>query len=158
MNKKLAIPALAALALGAAALAYFNSRSDATTAYIDPSNQVLVERGKVVYEQHCASCHGADLEGQPEWRERLANGRLPAPPHNETGHTWHHPDAVLFDIVKNGLVPGKTAPAGYESDMPAYADKLPDEDIVAVLAYIKSQWPSEALELQKDVTLQQAQK
>lgn len=158
MNKKLAIPGLATLALAAAALAYFNSKGEAKTAYIDPSNQVLVERGKVVYEQHCASCHGADLEGQPEWRQRLPNGRLPAPPHNETGHTWHHPDAVLFDIVKNGLVPGKTAPAGYESDMPAYADKLPDDDIVAVLAYIKSQWPSEALELQKDVTLQQAQK
>lgn len=158
MNKKLAIPALAALSLTAAALAYFNSRSEPTAAYIDPSNQMLVERGKVVYEQHCASCHGADLEGQPEWRQRLPSGRLPAPPHNETGHTWHHPDAVLFDIVKNGLVPGRTAPTGYESDMPAYADKLPDDDIVAVLAYIKSQWPSEALELQKDMTLQQAQK
>ncbi|WP_170942271.1 c-type cytochrome, partial [Noviherbaspirillum denitrificans] len=79
--------------------------------------------------------------------------RLPAPPHDETGHTWHHPDSVLFDIVKNGLVPGRTAPDGYQSDMPAYGTTLSDADITAVLAYIKSTWPSEPLALQKEMTL-----
>src|SRR3546814_13281738 len=59
----------------------------------------------------------------------------------KTGHTWHHPDAMLVDIVKNGLVPGKTAPAGYVSDMPAYRDILSDQEIIAVLTYIKSSWP-----------------
>jgi mono/diheme cytochrome c family protein len=90
---------------------------------------------------HCAACHGVKLEGQPDWRRRLPNGRLPAPPHDESGHTWHHPDSVLFGITKNGLLP-PYAPTGYESDMPAFGDKLADEEIWAVLAYIKSRWTS----------------
>jgi mono/diheme cytochrome c family protein len=123
-------------------------------AFIDPADRNLVSAGKTVYTDHCAACHGADLQGQSNWRMRLPNGRLPAPPHDETGHTWHHPDAVLFDIVQNGLVPGKTAPEGYLSDMPAYAKVLSDDQIIAVLAFIKSRWPDEALRAQKEITLQ----
>src|SRR3546814_19985970 len=100
-------------------------------------------QGKAIYENNCAACHGATLQGQANWRERMPNGKLPAPPHDKTGHTWHHPDAMLVDIVKNGLVPGKTAPAGYVSDMPAYRDILSDQEIIAVLTYIKSSWSSE---------------
>src|SRR3546814_3959263 len=85
-------------------------------------------QGKAIYENNCAACHGATLQGQANWRERMPNGKLPAPPHDKTGHTWHHPDAMLVDIVKNGLVPGKTAPAGYVSDMPAYRDILSDQE------------------------------
>jgi mono/diheme cytochrome c family protein len=107
----------------------------------DPGDTARVALGQRVYAQHCASCHGAKLEGQPEWRSRLPNGRLPAPPHDETGHTWHHADALLFAITKQGLVP-PYAPAGYESDMPAFGQTLSDEEIWAVLAYIKSHWTS----------------
>lgn len=96
--------------------------------------------GAGIYERHCASCHGANLEGQPNWRERLANGRLPAPPHDASGHTWHHADQVLFDLVKQGVA--AYAGAGYESDMPAYAVRLSDDEIRAVLAFIKSRWPA----------------
>lgn len=85
----------------------------------------------------------------------LANGRLRGPPHNETGHTWHYSDSVLFDITKNGLVPGVTAPPGYESDMPAYDQLLSDDEIRAALAYIKSSWPQQALARQKEITLRQ---
>ena len=59
----------------------------------------LLAEGAQLYAQHCASCHGSQLEGQPNWRERLPNGRLPAPPHDDSGHTWHHPDHVLFAIT-----------------------------------------------------------
>ncbi len=100
-----------------------------------------IARGEKIYAQHCASCHGAKLEGQPEWRRRLPNGRMPAPPHDESGHTWHHPDGVLFGMTKNGLKP-PYAPPGYDSDMPAFAGKLSDDEISAVLAYIKSHWTS----------------
>lgn len=160
MNKKFLTVGVVSVALVVTAvLFYFNSdREKAASAFITPSDQELVARGKGIYTSHCAACHGANLEGQPDWRQRLPNGRLPAPPHDKTGHTWHHPDAVLFDIVKNGLVPGKTAPDGYESDMPAYRQLLSDADIVAVLAYIKSTWPADVLALQKQVTLQQGQK
>jgi len=105
----------------------------------DPGDAARVALGERVYVQHCASCHGAKLEGQPDWRRRLANDRLPAPPHDESGHTWHHPDSVLFAITKNGLVP-PLAPQGYETDMPAFAGSLSDEEIWAVLAFIKSRW------------------
>ncbi len=128
---------------------------DAGPAFIDPADQQRVVQGKAIYANSCASCHGESLQGQPNWRQRMANGRLPAPPHDKTGHTWHHPDAMLFDMVKNGLVPGKTAPPGYQSDMPAYHEILTDEEIISVLAYIKSTWPTKVLEAQKEVTLQQ---
>jgi hypothetical protein len=60
---------------------------------------------KKIYDLQCAKCHGANLEGQPNWQKRLANGRLPAPPHDATGHAWHHADKVLAGITKNGLKP-----------------------------------------------------
>lgn len=118
----------------------------------DPRNIQTVKLGARVYAQHCAACHGAKLEGQPDWRKRLPNGRLPAPPHDESGHTWHHPDRMLFEITRSGLVP-PYAPKDYESDMPAFRGKLSDEDIWAVLAYIKSHWTSrEVLETRAEMT------
>jgi len=108
---------------------------------IDPEDKTQVALGQGVYGAQCARCHGSDLEGQPNWQDRLANGRLPAPPHDASGHTWHHPDAQLFDITKHGLAP--YAPAGYQSDMPAFDGTLSDEQIAAVLAYIKSRWPAD---------------
>ena len=121
---------------------------------VAPANPTQVAHGKQLYETHCASCHGAKLEGQANWRQRLPNGRFPAPPHDESGHTWHHPDAILFDITKNGLEPH--APPGYQSDMPAFRDSLSDDDIRAVLAYIKSTWSDETRRLQAEVTRQAA--
>jgi len=107
----------------------------------DPRDPAKVALGERVYAQQCATCHGAKLEGQPDWRRRLPNGRMPAPPHDESGHTWHHADGLLFGIVKHGLVP-PYAPSDYESDMPAFGDKLSDDEIWAVLAFIKSRWTS----------------
>ena len=107
----------------------------------DPGNVARVALGERVYAQHCAVCHGTKLEGQPQWRRRLPNGRLTAPPHDESGHTWHHPDRVLFAITRNGLVP-PYAPSAYESDMPAYAGRLTDDEIWTALAFIKSRWTS----------------
>jgi mono/diheme cytochrome c family protein len=110
--------------------------------------------GKALYAQHCAVCHGAKLEGQPNWRSKLPNGRMPAPPHDDSGHTWHHPDEVLFGISKRGLVP-PYAPPGYESDMPAFAGTLSDDEIRAVLAYIGSHWSSEVLKQRREMTQHQ---
>lgn len=107
----------------------------------DPTNVAQVALGKAVYSENCASCHGTNLEGQPDWRERKSDGRMPAPPHNTMGHTWHHPDEVLFGITKQGVA--AFAPSGYESNMPAFGGVLTDEEIWAVLAYLKSSWPPE---------------
>jgi mono/diheme cytochrome c family protein len=112
----------------------------------DPNDPILVRRGKVVYAEQCASCHGANLEGQPNWRHLLPNGRLPTPPHDASGHTWHHSDKQLFDMTKIG--PGGLLP-GYQSDMPGFKDILVDADIWAVLSYIQSTWPADIRERQQ---------
>ena len=130
------------LALAVVALAWFGWRYF-TPAAGGPSLASIggegIRAGAAVYKQHCAACHGEDLKGQPNWRQRKPDGRLPAPPHDDSGHTWHHPDTVLFGITRNGLKP-PLAPDGYESDMPAYAGVLSDEQIWSVLAYIRSRW------------------
>lgn len=154
MNKSILIAGAVAGLAAIAAAAFFNRPAPPVIPDFITPEPALVARGKPIYEQKCASCHGARLEGQPDWRQRLPNGRLPAPPHDASGHTWHHPDQVLIDITKHGLVPGKTAPEGYESDMPAFGTSLQDADIVAVLAYIKSSWPAEALDAQRSITKQ----
>lgn len=108
--------------------------------FIDAGDADLVIAGRKVYEANCADCHGFSLEGQPDWRRRGADGILPAPPHDENGHTWHHPDALLFATVKLG---GQALmPTGMKSGMPAYGDVLNDREIESSLAYIKSRWPS----------------
>jgi len=113
----------------------------------DPDNAEHVALGQQVYTSFCAGCHGANLEGQPNWRQRLPLGNFPAPPHDETGHTWHHADQWLFEIIKHG---GKYhAPSRYRSAMPAYQDMLSDTEIWAVLAFIKSRW-SAAIRAQQE--------
>jgi mono/diheme cytochrome c family protein len=111
--------------------------------------------GAKVYGTHCAACHGVNLEGEPNWRERKPSGRIPAPPHDDSGHTWHHPDAVLFGITKEGLVPGKYAPPGYQSDMPGFGQALSDDEIRAVLAFIASRWSERAREHQARISREQ---
>lgn len=126
------------LAAGVAALGWWQFRQTADSP-MDTADPRVIAQGADVYRRECASCHGVQLEGQPDWRTRLPGGRLPAPPHDPSGHTWHHPADQLFGIVKHGVQ--AYAPAGYQSDMPAYAGRLSDGEIWAVLAYIKSTWP-----------------
>lgn len=85
-------------------------------------------------------CHGRNLEGHPKWQIRDAEGYLPAPPHDEMGHTWHHPDKLLFDITKLGVAEAAKM-QGYQTRMPAFEGVLTDKEIVAVLSFIKAQWP-----------------
>jgi mono/diheme cytochrome c family protein len=119
----------------------------------DPTDAAQVASGKAIYAANCASCHGANLEGQTNWRSRKSDGRMPAPPHDDTGHTWHHPDDILFGITKGGVAPAY-APPGYQSDMPAFGATLTDTQIWDVLAYIKSRWSTRALEAQMQITRQ----
>ena len=106
-----------------------------------PNDAKVLARGETVYRDRCTACHGQHLEGQPEWRSRGADGLLPAPPHDETGHTWHHADDLLFRITKYGVgaaINDKT----YKSTMPAFEGTLSDDEIIAVLSWIKSTWPA----------------
>ena len=116
---------------------------------IDPDDPAQVALGRRIYAERCATCHGANLEGQPNWMVRKPNGRLPAPPHDASGHTWHHPDHQLIVLTKKGL---SAVVPGYESDMPAFEGVLTDEQIAAVLAFIESNWPSEIRARQRALT------
>jgi mono/diheme cytochrome c family protein len=133
------------MALAAAAVVYLQGPVPG-----DPADPAQVLAGRPLYAANCASCHGNGLQGQPDWRARLPNGRLPAPPHDVSGHTWHHPDRQLFDMIKFGIE--RFAPRGYESDMPAYEGKLTDTQIWAILAFIKSTWPPEIRDRQAETS------
>jgi mono/diheme cytochrome c family protein len=140
------------VALAAAGAGWFFWQSPAGA---DPGNPAQVALGRGVYDRHCAACHGDRLQGEPDWQRRKANGRLPAPPHDASGHTWHHADGQLFGIVKNGL--GPYVPAEYESDMQGFGSVLSDAEIWAVLAYIKSSWPEDIRERQRQFSARAAE-
>src|SRR6185437_10824887 len=93
-----------------------------------------VTHGGALYAANCAGCHGQRLEGQPDWHHVNAAGRLPAPPLDGTGHGWRHSSDELFHMVKFSVL--EEAGPGYQTDMPAFAAKLSDDHIRAVLAYI----------------------
>ena len=137
-NKLLIISALVLLPT----LYFFVTYPNKSNASINLSttNNSVLNNGKQIYAQNCASCHGINLEGQKDWKWRLPNGMMPAPPHDATGHTWHHPDRYLFMVTKYGIE--ELIGEKYPNNMPAYKDILSDEEIIAVLSYIKSTWPS----------------
>ncbi|MDQ4075464.1 MAG: cytochrome c [Chloroflexota bacterium] len=105
-------------------------------------------QGKTLYESNCASCHGLEGEGEPEWQNPDASGSFPAPPHDGSGHTWHHPDQLLLQIIaEGGQMPN--------SRMPAFEEELTREEMEAILAYIKTFWTPEQREIQAEITQRQ---
>ena len=140
---------LAALALLFAAGAYWSARPSVP----DMNDPALIASGQKIYAAHCAACHGANLEGEPNWRTPNADGSLPAPPHDASGHTWHHSDRVLFDIMSKGGA--SVAPTGFPSRMPAFGGalggQLAESEIWAALAFIKSTWPADIRARQESV-------
>lgn len=115
-----------------------------------------IAQGRHLYAASCASCHGARLEGQPNWKRQLPSGRMPAPPHDASGHTWHHPDGALYRITKEGSA--AVVGNGYESDMPEFGSKLADEEIRAVLTFIKSTWPERERAYQAEMSRREKEK
>lgn len=117
---------------------------------LDESERIA--QGQTLYGVRCASCHGKNLEGQPNWKTPLPNGRIPAPPHDKSGHTWHHADKALAGVTKLGLK--LFAGDNYESDMPAFGTILSDQEIEAIMTYIKSTWPERERNYQEQITQQ----
>lgn len=106
--------------------------------------------GAALYAENCASCHGAKLEGQPDWRVADEDGVLPAPPHDETGHSWHHSNQQLFEYTKLGGQEALTRMGvkGFASGMPGFDETLSDDQIWQILAFIASTWPKREAEVQ----------
>ncbi len=109
-------------------------------------NPDTVAKGEQLYLTYCAVCHGADLEGQPNWKQVKADGSFPAPPQDSTGHTWHHPDDLLLDIIANGGNPALGA------TMPGFGDQLTEDEAASILDFIKSSWGDEEREFQWRIT------
>lgn len=118
---------------------------------------MLVAKGRAVYTKHCAACHGENLQGQPNWNKPQQSGLLPAPPHTQLGHTWHHADDQLFEIVKYGPTVAIGDPK-YRTAMPSFSGVLKSESILAVLVYIRSTWPEELRRWQAGVNDSQSGK
>ena len=117
---------------------FFNQNQEFRLLY---SDKEIVNIGKNIYLKNCASCHGKNLEGQKNWQIRQNDGYLLAPPHDKTGHTWHHSDYYLFMVTKFGIE--EIIKKSYPNNMPIYKDLLNDKEIISVLSYIKSTWPEE---------------
>jgi len=87
-----------------------------------------VALGREVFAIHCAGCHGENAEG---------HAVEPAPALDASEHAWHHPDWQLRQFIHDGKY--SLGPV----QMPAFKDKLGDEQIGFVIAYIKSLWTEE---------------
>ncbi len=152
MKRKIfAVSSAAILAFALGSLFVWTNGSEAIASQTEVS--VDLDAGQSLYLENCASCHGADLEGQENWRSAGDDGVLPAPPHDKTGHTWHHPDSLLFNYTKLG---GKELLAAqgivFNSGMPAFGDVLSDPEILNVIAFIKSTWPERQRKIQASRT------
>lgn len=134
----MAVSALLVVGVVLGGMALTSARTDERQ--LRPDDRAIVRQGLAIYATQCASCHGKNLEGQADWRRRDEDGYLPAPPHDSSGHTWHHSDAQLFELTKHGLA--AQAGADYKTRMPSYNGILSDREIIAVLSFIKSRWPA----------------
>jgi mono/diheme cytochrome c family protein len=132
-------------------VAFQTEEATAQTALQPPETDVIV--GETLYGKNCAACHGANLEGQPDWRSSGDDGKLRAPPHDISGHTWHHGDSLIFRYTKLG---GKEAMAqqgmDFDSGMPGFRDVLSDAEIWNIIGYIKSTWPKRMQDMQAERT------
>ena len=130
----------------------FAPKEAAAPSPADPEDAEQVAMGGAIYAEYCAACHGADLEGDPEWRVRDEDGGYKPPPHDDSGHTWHHSDKVLFDYTKLGGEKLFEEYPNIVSRMPGFGDMISDAEIWAVLAYIKSHWSPENRDAQSQAS------
>ncbi|MGB1240405.1 MAG: c-type cytochrome [Candidatus Pelagibacter sp.] len=112
---------------------------------ITTESKIMIERGKIAYQNNCVSCHMINLVGAENWKDVDEDGHRKAPPLNGTGHTWHHDDKTLHAIIKYGLA---KLVNNYQGKMMGFGEKLSDKEIDSVLAYIKSFWPEKEYEYQ----------
>ena len=128
-----------ALELGVAGCAG-SAGSSAVPPYPTPdAGQVAL--GREIYLRSCASCHGTNGEGAPNWATSGPDGLELAPPHDDSGHTWHHSDQVLHETIRDGMA--DPLRPGSPLRMPAFEDVLSVDEIQAVITYFRSLWSEE---------------
>jgi mono/diheme cytochrome c family protein len=135
------IAGLGLAACGPAPADRIEASSDETALLDRKLDPEQVARGRAIYTKHCVECHGTGGKGQPgDWRIRDADGHYPPPPLDDSAHAWHHPTAVLLEMISEG------SPQG-QGKMPAWKDKLTEQERQDVVAYIKSLWSNEVYAL-----------
>jgi len=85
-------------------------------------------RGKALFKQYCAACHGAAGHGEFNWMNRDRG----APALDSSGHAWHHEDAQLVSMILDKPLP--------DSRMPPWRGILTRDDAIDLVAYIKTLW------------------
>jgi len=87
-----------------------------------------IARGKQFYLLHCVECHDQDGRGL---NRRDFNGTPPTDLTNPDD--WAHGTSAeaVFSSIRNGT----------KNDMPAFKDKLKDEQIWHVVNFVRSFWP-----------------
>lgn len=138
IRPRTALTAIVAVALSVSACG--DSDRSATEEYAS-----VVDEGAALYATHCAACHGGNLEGDPNWMTPNADGSYNPPPQNGTGHTWHHGDPTLVQLISQGS-PFR------ESKMPAFGDVLTEEQIVSILEFFRSNWGEQERAFQQQAT------
>jgi len=146
----IAIIAIAVIAIASLVAPSWNASAQTASEDLPIMPEIVdLSQGATLYAENCAACHGAELEGQPDWRSPGPDGILPAPPHDDTGHTWHHSDSVLYNYTAlggNEVMARMGLP--FDSGMPGFADILTPQEIWNILAYIQSTWPDRIQEMQ----------
>jgi mono/diheme cytochrome c family protein len=100
--------------------------SDVPTA----ESSLLLTLGKTIYDQHCASCHGPDGAGKPPHYPPLAG--------NQSIQMSSAVNAIR--MVLNGGYPPGTAGNPRPYGMPPFAQTLSDNEVAAVVTYIRTSW------------------
>ena len=108
------------------------------------ADQATVARGEEIYAANCIGCHGGSEGGT------IAD--LP-PRHNAEGHTWHHADCTLLEIIAAGA-PARPGLPDDVPTMPPFADELNADDRRAVLEFIRTWWTDEQRASQQQTTAQ----
>ncbi|WP_280156286.1 cytochrome c [Piscinibacter sp. XHJ-5] len=94
----------------------------------------LMQRGARLYDQNCAQCHGERGEGSPGAYPALAGNRAV---------TMDAPANLVRIVIYGGFLPataGNPRPFG----MPPFSQQLDDNDVAAVLSYIRGSWGNNA--------------
>lgn len=142
----------AAIVLLVGTIAWLRSPGNVSTPAFtpDPNLSAQQHQGFGIYVANCASCHGGPSGG----------AMMDYPPrHNANGHTWHHGDCELKQVIREGgnemtdMMRRMMAPSNAPT-MQAFRERLTDDEIEAVLAFIKSMWTSEQRDAQADTTTQ----
>jgi mono/diheme cytochrome c family protein len=93
-------------------------------------SSLLVSFGKSIYDRDCALCHGAEGSGAPPHYPPLAG--------NQSIQMSSAVNAIR--MVLNGGFPPGTAGNPRPYGMPPFAQRLSDDEIAAVVSYIRTAW------------------